>query len=277
MPPITILQAYEAPSLPGWIARCLDSVRQWAAARSYGYAFTDRFFEAVPDWFRAICGPQTGPMTDIARLVLMQRLFDRGAGFVVWIDADVLIFDPDSLAIDATPGFFGIRERALLLDRNRCPTIGPENINGAILGSAPDDPRFATYRWAVEEIVRRHTDGPIPRTIAGPQLLTRMATRHPFPAIDHVGLLTPAMIAEIAAGGSDLCGRYMAAFGSPLAAANLCHFYRDAVSDARRRRFDDAMDRAITLLVETRGAVVNDLLADGDACAPTGIARSEGV
>lgn len=272
-----ILQSYEAPSVPGWIARCLVSVQRWAAARGYGYAFTDRFFDAVPDWFRAICGRETGPMTDIARLVLMQRLFDRGAAFVVWIDADVLVFDPDALAIDATAGFFGIRERALLLDRDRRPVIGPENVNGAILGSARDDPRFATYRWAVEEIVRRHTDGPIPRTIAGPQLLTRMASRHPFAALDHVGLLTPAMIAEIAAGGTDLCSRYMAAFGSPLAAANLCHFYRDAVSDERRRRFDDAMNRAIALLVDTRGATINDLLGAGDACAPAGAAQSEGA
>ncbi|MGF7147980.1 hypothetical protein FHS96_001589 [Sphingomonas zeicaulis] len=277
MPPITILQSYEAPSTPVWIARCLDSVRRWADAHGYGYSFTDRFFAAVPHWFRTICGPETGPMTDIARLVLMQRLFDRGAGFVVWIDADVLIFDPDALTIDPTLGFFGIRERALLLDNDRRPTIGPENVNGAILGSTPDNPRFATYRWAVEEVVRRHTDGPIPRTIAGPRLLTRMATRHPFVAIDHVGLLTPAMITEIAAAGSDLCRRYMTAFGSPLAAANLCHFYRDAVNEDRRRRFDAAMDHAISLLVETRGGVINDLLDTAKACTPAGSVRSEGA
>lgn len=260
VPPIVILQSYSAPSTPRWIARCLASVRDWAAARGYAYLFTDRFFEAVPDWFRAICGPETGPMTDIARLVLMQRLFDGGAAFVVWMDADLLVFDPDRLAVDPAHGFFGIRERALLFEPGCGPVVGPEAINGAMLGAARDDPRFALYRAAVEEVVRRHPGGPIARTIAGPRLLTQMAAAHPFAAVDHVGLLTPAMIGEIAAGGTRLCDLYIAAFGSPLAAANLCHFFRDVVDAEQRARFDDAMERAIGLLLESRGGVVNRLL-----------------
>ena len=75
-----VVQAYEAGATPGWIDRCMRSVREWAASRGYDYAFTDRFFGLAPDWFRTRCGSQLGPLTDVARLVLIaiREVFAHG-------------------------------------------------------------------------------------------------------------------------------------------------------------------------------------------------------
>jgi hypothetical protein len=46
--------------------------------------------------------------------------------------------------------------------------------------------------------------GRVPRTVAGPQLLTKLVEQHAMQRLTTVGLFTPAMLAELANGGEAL-------------------------------------------------------------------------
>ncbi len=263
MPGLTIIQAWQADETPAWIATCLASVRGWAAMRGYRYTCTDQFFDVVPAALRAHCGAETGPLTDVARTELMAAAHADGADLAVWIDADVLIFDPANFAIDTSPGFFGIRERAVLLDASGRALPARDAVNGAILGAARGDRHFATYRRAMAAVITAPRAGPIPRTCAGPDLLTRLAAAEPFMAIDHIGLITPTLCRELAAGRRELAQITMAAFGSPMVAANLCHFYRGTLPAAARPAFDAMMAAVTAMLLTSNGALLNGLLPAG--------------
>lgn len=251
-----ILQAYEADRRPAWIDACLASVRRWSEANGFGYHFTTDFFGRIPGWFRDACGAETGPLTDLARVLLMEEQLAPGRT-VVWVDADVLAFDPAALALPDV-GFFAIDEVSVLRDpASGRPQLG-RGINGALLGATQGDPRLALYRSAIGQVVRDRADGSIPRTIAGPVLLTHLAERLAIDRIGNVGLLTPLMIDELHHGAPDLVRTLMLATGRRLAAANLCHFAAALAPD--RAYYDMVMERVIERLLATRGALLNDLL-----------------
>ncbi len=258
-----VVQAYEAGATPGWIDRCMRSVREWAASRGYDYAFTDRFFGLAPDWFRIRCGPQLGPLTDVARLVLMQSGFARGYRRVVWCDADLVVFDPDALALPDADGLTAIDEVSVGTGPDGSLMVSPRMVNGALLAATRDAEVFLRYFDEVLRVVREHPPGPVPRTVAGPMLLTRIARRLPVATLPNVGLFTPGILLELAQGGTVLPGAYMRHFGHAVAAANLCHFARQENGAHGEAAYDAVMDRAIGLLLATRGEVVNRLLRAG--------------
>ncbi len=75
MPDTLIVQSYRTTRVSSWIIACMASVKQWATDKNYAYEFVDdRFFEPVPDWYRKKCIKQILPVTDLARLLLIQHL-----------------------------------------------------------------------------------------------------------------------------------------------------------------------------------------------------------
>jgi hypothetical protein len=196
-------------------------------------------------------------MTDIARLYMMQEQFDRGADRVVWIDADVIVFDPDHLALDTGAAFFGIEEITVLVASDGRIAASPVGVNGALLGARRGSELFAAYLKAAEEEVRDCPDKVPPRTIAGPVLLTKLAGKQPIACLTSVGLFTPAILADIAAGQSRLPAFFARSFGHRVAAANLCHFFRGLIPGASAAHYDAIMLKAIDVLLQTRGEVVN--------------------
>jgi hypothetical protein len=109
----------------------------------------------------------------------------------------------------------------------------------------------------MEAEVRDHPDPVLPRTLCGPVLLTKLAATHKIDCLTTIGLFTPAILADIATGQSRMPAAFARAFGHQVAAANLCHFYRDIVPDTATVRYDAMMLKAIDVLVHTRGEVVN--------------------
>lgn len=253
---VVIVQAYEAPDTPAWITRCLTSVQRWAEARGYAYRYLDRdFFAYAPAWFRARCPGQLGPITDLARLYLMEALhadFD----VAVWIDADVLVFDPDHLELPDTIGFVALKEVTVGLRGDEI-VASEVTVNCALVAAGRGDPVFRFYRHAIEQIVRHDPRPELPRTIAGPQLLTKISRVIPMDCLTTVGLFTPAILRDLALGQDRLPAAFARHFGHRVAAANLCHFQRARVAPGEQASFDDWMMRAMDRLEATRGEVVN--------------------
>jgi len=241
----------------------MQSVREWAALRGYDYRFSPLLFDRIPDWFRRRCAPEIGPLTDLGRLCLMQALFDEGAEDVVWIDADVLVFDSLNFHVPVRPGFLVIDEVMVGPDASGMPGARPRSVNGAVLGASRGDPLFHIYRDAIESLVRNAPAGPVPRTIAGPQLLTALDRKHPMERLTTVGLFTPAIMSDLAQGREGMPKFFSQTFGHRVAAANLCHFYRDTLAPQIAPRYDDFMLDVIGRLLESRGEIINRHLPAG--------------
>ena len=78
----------------------MDSVRTWAASQGYGYRFLgDELFEQVPDWDIEKVRGRMPIAADLGRLQWIQRLLSEGYSWVLWFDADMLVFAPNQLAI----------------------------------------------------------------------------------------------------------------------------------------------------------------------------------
>lgn len=78
----------------------MQSAREWAKSNHYDYRFyDDSLFDYAPDWFRKKADHHPCPVTDLARLVVARQLLTEGYDRTVWMDADMLIFDPKSMKL----------------------------------------------------------------------------------------------------------------------------------------------------------------------------------
>ena len=111
-----VCQAYSSPTgVPPWIERCMDTVRGWAERSGFAYERSDDgLFDRVPPWFRERVGGEPVRMSDLARLLLARSLLARYER-AVWVDADVVVFDPERFVLDAPDGYALCREAWLSL------------------------------------------------------------------------------------------------------------------------------------------------------------------
>lgn len=78
------------------MSSCLDRVERWADSKSFYYCYLDdRFFDILPGWYREKLVGRGPILSDLARLLHIQKLLEQGADAVIWLDADTLIIDRD--------------------------------------------------------------------------------------------------------------------------------------------------------------------------------------
>ena len=118
-----VYQSYRTTRVSTWIESCMESVRSWAAANAFDYQFIDdRLFDSVPPWFREKAGQQICPVTDLARLVVARDLLAQGYERTVWVDADMVVFAPDRMAVKIDKDFAFCHEVWVKSDANGEPT-----------------------------------------------------------------------------------------------------------------------------------------------------------
>jgi hypothetical protein len=213
----------------------------------FGYRFEgDELLARVPGDIRALYADRPSTLADVARLVWAQELLDAGAERVVWLDADVLVFDPDALALPQADHAFG---RELWVETDPAKPRRwrvRRHLHNAVCLFAPGNPVLDFYLHAALRILR-HPDHRGPAQAVGPKLLTALHAFARFPTIDSVGALSPPVLRDLAAGGGPALERLRGA--SPaLAAANLC---ASLMADE-----PDTVERAVSVLLETKGAVL---------------------
>lgn len=255
-----VVQSYRTRDVAPWIRACLDSVRAWAAARGYAYEFVDdRLFDYAPAWVRQRCGAQLLPITDVARMYLLRERLHHGADRVVWIDADVLVFAPDQFALDDSAPYSLCHEVWLRL-RDTQETETVEKVHNAVMMVMRHQPMLDFWIFAVEEILRAHRPQDIGPLIASTLFFTDLARAMPLRVLHNVGLFSPPVVRDLAAGGGEIVRIWARHFGHAIGAANLCASLQDRESAGARVGADE-MQRAVDVLVRTRGAIVNDHLA----------------
>lgn len=247
---VAVLQSFRTVDVPSWITHCMDSVRQWALSQGWDYlVLDDRFLELPPGWVRERCGGNLYAVTDIARLIWAEDVLSGNHARVIWVDADVLVFDPSGLArhVSAVQEHGFARELFLRVAGRR--TEPQWGLNNALMVFDHHTPVLANYLRICLARLDGYRDGDVPRTAMGPTLLQQLDAAVRLHRIEGVGLFTPAMMEPFAAGRDALMRQYLSYCAVPPAAANLCHFMRNATTASRRPAFDRMYAVAIKRLM----------------------------
>jgi len=245
----------------------MESVRKWAVEQDWTYEFKDdAFFSLAPEWARERCRGNPYAVTDICRLEWMRQALAAGHARAVWVDADVLVFAPERLSLLAGNGHGFARELFLQLnpDGSTTPLHG---INNAMMLFERDEPVLQLYLETCYSRLRSLPAGPVPRTALGPALLADLSRQHSLNRLEGIGLFSLAIMQDIAHGDGGLSREYLRHSPTVPAAANLCHFLRDATPSVDRPLFDGIYDAAVTRLLKSR-ALASAPAAYGASSAP---------
>jgi hypothetical protein len=250
-----VIQSFRQENVPSWIERCLNSVRAWAGARGHDYSLSgDEFFELCGSAYLTRGNKNPRAITNLARLIATRQSLDAGYSKVIWLDADVFVFDPDRLMLDfpsqslPTGYAFG---REVWLD----PPSG-----GDIPLNVPTPHNAATYFTSdavdLDMLISliRHIDAEreiVSNFQLGVRLLQGLQYSLMFPTFPHVALFSPWLVTALALGQAEVLRRYGQAYRYETCAANLCLAFDGQYND------ESTVQRTMDLLEKTTGEAIN--------------------
>lgn len=248
-----VLQSFRPYDVPEWIRQCMESVRRWTAEQQNSYQFVgDELLGLAPEWFRQKAGRYTTIVTDLARLLCIRQYLSAGADRVLWIDADVVIFRPDSLRINPDLPYAYSKEiwcwkdkksgikTALKINNSAClfqnTADGLNHLNGYI------DNCLSIMKQTQK--IRDHT-------LIGTQYLTAIGFAR-LPILPGFGLLSPAVMNAVLTGDHEVLARFAQQHEDVICAANLCNFFR-STSGTDKGIEDRVYSAVVKKLIETSG------------------------
>jgi hypothetical protein len=243
---VLVFQSH-AKNAPPWIGRCTASVRDWALQQDFEYRLLgDELFRGIPLAI-TLKAQSRLPLADLGRLLWAKRLL-RDWDRVVWVDADVLVFDPKSFLIDTSQEHLVCRE--ILVERRKGATLTvAKACNPTVLMFSRESALLDEWLRGIER--KASTSKGLGDADFGRELLRQISPRMVLPAVLSVGHFNAAVLKELHGHKGPAIKRMMEASGAPFAAANLC---------AHHKLANEVYLPIIDRLLETAGAVVNDLL-----------------
>ncbi len=216
-----VCQSYRSENVPPWMKTCLESVQGWAALKGWDYRFEgDEFLGRVPGWYRENAGGRLPVISDLARLLFIRDLLDEGYARVIWLDADLLVFDPAGLDVEVAEEFAFGRENWVQADGKGGLRLY-RNVHNAISVFAKGNSFLDFYIYACRSVVGRLRGGG-PNQVVGPKLLTSLHNTLGFSLIESVGAFSPLVLGDIATGGGPALDLLKGEQKETLRAANLC-------------------------------------------------------
>jgi hypothetical protein len=217
-----VLQSFHAKPWPAPIEFCVESVKTWAKMHGHEYEFVgDEILELLPPLYRERCFGRWPVKTDLARLLLLREHLRAGAKRAVWIDVDVLIFAPRLLVLDNTWDHAVGRE-VWVSKHDNSTWRARRHVHNAVLSFDTGSPALEFLIHATRRVVER-LERPASPQIAGPKLLGALHNLISFPVLEAAGMVSPPVLADLAAGEGSALKRHRQALREPMAAANLCH------------------------------------------------------
>ncbi len=252
-----VLQTFRTDHIPEWLRRCLASVRGWALAQGYEYAFRgDEMFALCGDAYLRAAGGDKRTITNLVRLEWIRASLAAGYDRAIWLDADTFVFDPDRFDLDVRNGYACAKEAWVYLRAGRPMVLhGIHNAALVFAGHHPDlDRMIDLVRYVA-------ATRPIEESLqVGVRLLTGLHAGFRFPLLTQVGMLGPDMVRSLARGSRSLPRHFARENGAPIRAANLCWSHRDGLHAG-------IIDQAMQRLEQSSGDVINRFL-DPDAAVP---------
>ena len=257
-----VIQSFRKNIIPTWIQRCLDSVQRWARSKGHDYSLAgDEFYDLCgPEYLkRGSKNPQA--ITNLARLVATRQRLDAGYQRVIWMDADVFVFDPANLVLDfsaesLTTGYAFGREVWLFRDASGVIRVTPPMAHNAATfftrGALDLDMLITLIRHidARRQLVSNYQ--------VGVNLLRGLQYSLMFPTFSHVGMFSPILLRALAERDEKILQFYGRANRYQACAANLCLSKQDQVTE-------DVLWRAMDHLEAGAGDAINRYATDTGA------------
>ena len=251
-----VLQSFRRDDVPDWIEQCMATVRAWAYQSQFAYRWIgDDLLAMTPKWFRKKAGKYKTVVTDLGRLLFARQCLQEGFARVLWIDADVLIFNPGCLKLDPGLSYAYSREAWIWKDVKGRVNASLKVNNSACLfrndslGRADLDEYIAACLSIIQQ-----SDSVRDHTLVGTKYLTSRNKQSRLPTLRGFGILSPTMMRAVLGPDSEILERFKELHDGPLYGANLCNFFRDA---SHRGIADAAYSDVVQVLLQTEGRLLN--------------------
>ncbi len=248
-----LLQSYRATSQLDWVATCMASVNALATQNDWGYHFRgDDIFDLVPQGLLDKFATQKPLLCDIARLAWAKDVFEQQPDIerVIWLDADVYVFDPDNLIIDPAANFavanFAVGRQVWVQADARGKLKSYRQVHNAVLAFHRQSSALDFLLESVLALANRH-EGTASPQLLGPKLLTALHNILGFSVIESIGMASPRVLQDLANGGGEALDQLTADSATALAALNLCTSYQGQTVDGVTCT-PELFDRAIAAL-----------------------------
>lgn len=222
---VLVLQSCKSGVQPGWITECLESVKVWATRLGYGYeVIGDELFDGIPADVRELLAGRSMNLADIGRATTARDRLKSGAcERYVWVDSDVLVFDPGRFRVPLTETVAFCRECWVMEEAER--GVGRrEAVNNAICLYGRGEPFLDFYIETCLRTVRRARHK-LDRLALGVELPTALHRVYHFNLIYDAPNLSPWVIRDLLQGDGPCLERLRGEhrrWKTPALAANLC-------------------------------------------------------
>lgn len=197
----------------------MESVQAWAEGCGASYACLDdeEFFADVPPSLFELRWIQ--PATDLARLLVARQLHEKYR-CSIWIDADVLVFEPQRLKLPVPRGDAAFAREVWLRRNKKGRVFCREQVANYACS-------FERGSRMLREYIETCLDAPASaaaddRCFLGPTYLLARHSIEPLELIEHIGSLSPRVLHALTQGDTSVLDTYRRALGSAIYAANLC-------------------------------------------------------
>lgn len=200
----------------------MATVRAWTESKGYQYrVLGDELFRGIPEAVARKVQSKL-PLTDIGRLLWLRRfLADRNHDCVIWIDSDVLVFDPGNFKIDVSRTELVCREISVLTKDGG--TVVERSYNPTVLSFRNGSALLPRWIAACEGVAQRLPI--LPNEAFGRPLLEALSKVHELRCIEGVAHNTLDITSDIIKGQRQNIRRLVQKTKEPFAAANLsAHF-----------------------------------------------------
>ena len=215
-----VLQSHMTPLPHAWIEQCLSSVRAWARNRSFAYKFIgDETFQLVDTLIRDRYKDRPVILSDLARLIEMERGLKEGFDAVIWLDADTLILKPDVFHPLESEFVVG-REHWIQQGSNGTLTTHSKVHNGYLY--AREGSVSLPFYAGVSSRFLKSQHGQVPDQFIGPKLLTALHNVVQFEVQETAAAFSPAVIKDVINGGGPAQELLRSCSKTLPAAVNLC-------------------------------------------------------
>lgn len=249
-----VFQSFRRDNIPDWLTCCMNSVAKWSRRRGFEYRFIgDELFELLPEWFANAYAGRMLPLTDLGRLKAAAKYLQEGFTRTVWIDADVLIFDPDNFSVDTEFGFAFCRE--LWLEKRWGATVADNRINNCVSVYEQGNAFLDFYLYAAQALARAKAQDLTDWDI-GTNLLSTLGRTLPLPLLGNVGMFSAQIVRSLASEDDKLLTEYASHLGASLAAGNFCN---SSTTKPGLLGTDPhaILDKAVCTLLAEQGATIN--------------------
>jgi hypothetical protein len=249
-----VIQSFRQHDVAEWVRRCLNSVRRWAASRDYDYCF-------YGDEIRELCGPdylaRVGnnwrSITNLARLEATRLKLAEGYERVIWLDADVFVFDQAGFELETEAGYAFSREVYVVRNPDGSAHLVKTSLHNAGFLFTPRQTDLELFIHIIRHTVKTRVISS--NFQVGILLISGLAETLAIPAMTSVAMFSSDVVTSIAEDDVKFLREFARYHGFRIQAANIGWGSKKQFSDACVMA---AMDR----LEMTSGDVVNSLLGD---------------